>query len=100
MRWVIAGLIMLTGWIAWLVYVVLPAHSSRLFGGFFLAIGVPHVIFYRRNGRKFFAKTQTSRPFVANFWARSGEKGIQLLFLGFGITLAVAGCVLIVMGST
>jgi hypothetical protein len=49
-------------------------------------------------GRKFFAKTQACPPFVANFWARGGEKGVQLLFLGLGIALAVSGLVRIFIG--
>ncbi len=98
-RWVIAFLIMLTGWMAWLVYVILSSHPDKLFGGFFLVMGLLNVLFYKSTGRRFFAKTQSSRPFVANFWAPNGEGGIQLLFLGIGIILAVAGCVLIILGS-
>jgi hypothetical protein len=68
-------------------------------GGFFLAIGALNALFYKSTGRKFFARTQSSPPFVANFWAHGGERGTQLLFLGMGIILAVAGCVLIIVGA-
>jgi hypothetical protein len=33
---------------------------------------------------------------VARFWAYGGKNGTQILFLGIGIILAAAGCVLIV----
>lgn len=55
-----------------------------------------NVLFYKSTGRKFLAKTQSSRPFVARFWARSGEIGTQLLFLGIGVILAIAGCILLI----
>ena len=64
-----------------------------------LAIGALNVLFYKSTGRNFFAKTQSGRPFVASFWAHSGEKGIQFLFLGMGIILAVAGCVLLIRSA-
>jgi hypothetical protein len=99
MRWVIASLVVLTAWMAWVVSVILPSHSGNLFGGFFLVIGMLNVLFYKNTGRKFFAKTQSSRLFVSGFWVRSGEKGIQIFVLGIGVIFAAAGCVLIIMGS-
>ena len=98
MWWIIACLVMLAAWMAWLVFAASPS-PGKFGGGFLLAIGALHVLFYRRTGRKFFAKTQSRRPFVASFWARTGERGTQLLFLGIGIILAVAGCILLVVGS-
>jgi hypothetical protein len=100
MRWVIACLVVLAAWMAGVIYyVILPSHSGRLLGVFFVAIGALNVLFCKTTARKFFAKTQSSPPFVAGFWARSGERGVQLLFLGIGIILAVGGCVLIIVGS-
>lgn len=98
MRWVIACLVTLAAWMAWLVHMILPSHPGKLFGAFFLGIGALNALFYKSTGRKFFARAQSSRPFVANFWARSGERGIQLLFLGIGIILALAGSVLVIEG--
>ena len=97
-RWVIALLALIATGMSVLVYLALPSHPGRLGGGFFLAIGLLHVLFHKKTGRKFFAKTQSSRAFVANFWALGGEEGTQLLFLGIGLILAASGCVLIILG--
>lgn len=96
-RWVISSLMVFTAWMVWLVCVILPSHSGKLFGGFFLVIGILNMLFYKSTGRNFFAKTQSSWPFVANFWARSGEKGIQFLFLGIAIIFSIAGLVLAIV---
>jgi|ERR1019366_2716137 hypothetical protein len=98
MRWVIASLVVLAAWMFWLVYLVSPG-PNKFLGGFLLAIGLLNGLFYKSTGRKFFAKTQSSRPFVAGFWARSGERGVQLFFLGVGAIFALAGCLLIIVGS-
>jgi hypothetical protein len=96
MRWIIALLVVLAVWMAFMLYVVRPLANSLLFGGFFLTIGIANVAFCKTTGRKFFAKTQTGPTFVARVWAIGGEKGVQVLFLGIGIIFAVAG--FIVMG--
>jgi len=98
MRWVIASLIMIAAWTAWLVYVLSPG-PSKFLGGCLLAAGTLNVLFCKSTGRKFYAKTQASRPFVAGFWAHSGERGVQVFFLGIGVIFTVAGCLLIIMGS-
>ena len=95
MRWIIACLALLAAGMAWLVFAASPS-PGKFGGGFLLAIGALNVLFYKRTGRKFFAKTQSRRPLVAGFWARSGESGAQFLFLGIGIILAVAGCILLI----
>ena len=96
--WVLAQLAVITIGVAFIVYVALPVPSGKLIGGFFVAIGMLNAIFYRGTGRKLFAATQSSAPFVARFWAHGGEGGIQSLVLGMGIILAVAGCTLLVLG--
>lgn len=98
MRWIIAALVLIASGIAFIVYVALPLPGAKLGGGFFLAIGVMNALFYKQTGREIFARAQSSWPFVARFWARSGEGGTQLLFLGIAIILAVAGCILLVRG--
>lgn len=102
MRWVIALLILISAWMAFILYIILssPALGTRFLGASLLVIGLLNVIFGRRTASKFFARTQTSPSLVAKFWASSGEKGIELLFLGIGIILAVAGCVLLILGTT
>lgn len=99
MRWVIAPLVVLAVWMGVILYAFRPL-PPKLFGGFFLAIGITNVILYKTTGRKFFAKTQASPPFVARVWASSGEKGVQVLFLGIGVIFAVAGCVAIIWGPS
>ena len=69
-----------------------------LIAGFFLAIGITNLVFWRTNGRKFFARTQTCPPFVAGVCARGGEKGVQVLFLGVGVIFGVAGCIVMMLG--
>jgi hypothetical protein len=98
MRWVIAQLALIATGVAFILYEAIPLPSSKWIGGFLLGIGTLNVLLHKRTGQKFFAKAQSSRPHLARFWASSGEKGTKLLFLGIGIILAVAGCVLIVLG--
>jgi hypothetical protein len=92
MRLVIAVLVVLAVWMAVVVYSFRPFPDRLLFGGFFFAIGVANVVFYKTAGRKFFAKTQASPPFVARVWATGGERGVQVLFFGIGVIFALAGC--------
>jgi hypothetical protein len=100
MRWVIAQLVLFAGWMGFIVYLLLrePISDSKLIGGFLLAIGALHLCFYKSSGRKFYARTQSLPPHFARFWARIGERGVQLLFLGFGIIFSVAGCILLIAG--
>jgi len=99
-HWITAQLLVIAISVAIFVGAVLPSHPGLLGGGFFLAIGTLNISFYKSTGRKFFARTQSSGPFVARFWARNGEKGTQVLFLGIGVILAAAGCVLLIAGAT
>jgi hypothetical protein len=99
MRLVVAQLVLVAAGVGFIFYVTLPLPSSKLAGGFFFAIGSLNALFYKRTGQKFYAKSQSSWRQVAKFWARSGERGTQILFLGIGIILAVAGCALLLVGS-
>ena len=99
MRWVIALLVVLAVWMGAVIYLLRPLPDRLLFGGFFFVIGITKVIFHKTAGRKFFARTQAGPPFVARVWATGGEKGVQVLFLGIGIILAIAGCAAIIVGS-
>jgi hypothetical protein len=80
---------------ALILYVVRPWPDGRMFGSFFFVIGLSNMVTCRTNGRKLFAKTQASSPFVARIWAVAGEKGVQALILGMGIILTLAGAALI-----
>lgn len=72
--WVIAQLVLIATGVAFILYVALPLPNSRLFGGFFLAIGALHVLFYKTTGRKFFAKTQSS-PLSLPAFGRTAVRG-------------------------
>jgi hypothetical protein len=97
-RWVIAPLVVLAVWMAFMLYVFRPLPDRLFLGGSFLTIGIMNVPFCKTNGRKLFVKTQASPPFVARVWASAGEKGVQVPFLAIGIIFAVAGWVVIVLG--
>jgi len=99
MPWIIVPLVLIAAGVALILYVALPLPGAKLGGGFFLVIGALNVLFHKSTGRKFFALAQSSWPFVAKFWARSGENGTQLLFLGIGVILGVAGGILLVAGK-
>ena len=98
MRTVIGLLTFFAGGNVFILYVTQPWPDSKLFGSFFLAVGASNVLFYKSTGRRFFAITQSRRPFVARVWAVGGEKGLQVFVLGMGIILALAGCVVIIIG--
>jgi len=100
MRCVIAVLAMVAAWMAAVLFVALAwPNGGKSLGGCLLAIGALNLFFYKGIGRKVFAKTQSSRPFVARFWEGIGERGVQLFYLGVGSILAVGGCVLLVFGA-
>lgn len=99
MRWVMALLIAIAAWMAWVVYVASPLPNSRFLGGFLLAIGVFNAAFHKGSGRRAFAQMKSRHPLVAWFWVRSGERGSQFLFLGIAIILAVAGLFIIIRSA-
>jgi hypothetical protein len=98
-RWIVAPLVLIAVGILFIVYMALPLPGAKLGGGFFLALGVMNVLTYKRAGRKMFTLAQSSWPFVARVWARNGENGPQLLILGIGVILAIAGGILLVAGT-
>jgi len=81
--------------VSWLASRV-PSDVSRLFGGFLLTIGAMNILFHRRFGRKDYGRVRSMSPFVAKFWNIGGEKGVQLLYLGIGVIVALVGCVLLI----
>jgi len=89
-------LVVIAAGMSWFVYAVPP---SRLAAGFLLAIGAMNILFYRRFGRQIFGWAHSMPSIVARFWERGGEKGAQLLYLGIGIILAVAGCILLIKSA-
>jgi hypothetical protein len=99
MTWIMTPLLLIALGIAIIVYVALPLPGARLGGGFFLGIGIINILSHKQIGRRIFTLAQSSWPFVVRFWARIGETGAQLLFLGIGVILTIAGCILLVVGN-
>jgi hypothetical protein len=100
MRWIIALLLAFAIWVAFVLYVTWPLPDHFLFGGFLLATGITNLVFWRTNGRKLFARTQAYPPFVARVWARAREEGVQVLFFGVGVIFGVAGCIVMILGTS
>ncbi len=98
MRLVVITLVVIAVGTICVLYVALP-YVSKWVGGFLLVIGALNVLSYRRTGRRAFASMRSKHPFAAWFWVHIGESGSQLLFLGIGIILAIAGCILFIMES-
>jgi hypothetical protein len=71
--------------------------DGKLLGGFFIALGLMNSLSCEATSRKLFSKTQSSPPFVAKVGAHIGEKGLQTLYLGIGVILALAGAVVILV---
>ncbi|HEX7894889.1 MAG TPA: hypothetical protein VF447_11910 [Terriglobales bacterium] len=84
---------------ALVIHVALPLPDSKVIGGFLLAVGAFNVLFSRMLGSRVCAQ-MSDRPVLGWFWLRCGEKGSQLLFLGIAATLVVAGCFLLIFGTT
>ena len=98
MRWIILFLALFAAGIAFILYVVASIPDGKLLGVSFLAIGIANSLLYKVTARKMFTRTQSSPPFIARVWLVSGEKGLQILYLGIGIILAAAGCLELVIG--
>ena len=94
-RWLVPLLAVISAGVGFLAYHV-PPSGRRLGGGFLLAIGAMNILFHRKIGRQVFDRAHSMRPIVARFWDYGGEKGTQLLYLGIGVILAIAGCVLLI----
>jgi hypothetical protein len=99
MRWIVALLVLIACGVSVIVFVALPLPNIKLGGCFLLTIGALHLLFYKKIGLRFFASTQSMPLCFDKLWARGGERGTQHLFLGIGIILAMAGCVLVIFGS-
>jgi hypothetical protein len=98
-NWVIATLALFAGGVGLIVYVAVPLPDIKLGGGFLLGIAILQLFLHKSTSRRFYAWTQLGPPYAARFWARSGEPGVRLLFLGTGIIIALAGSTLIILGS-
>jgi hypothetical protein len=99
LRWWLACIfLVISGGVAWLTYTV-PPELNRLAGGFLLAVGTLNIFLHRRIGRQSFSWTRSMPSIVAKFWDYGGERGAQLLYLGIGMILAAAGCVLLLKSA-
>ena len=102
MRGVIIALIPVAGFVGFIVYEVLhvPYSGTKFMGLFFLAIGALNILGRRQIGRQILRQTKSSPPFISEFWKSVGENRVRLFYLGIGNIFTVAGCVLVIMGST
>jgi hypothetical protein len=98
MRWIVVFLVFLAAWMAFAVYIIGSVPDARVFGLFFLAIGLANIIAYKRTARRVFSWALSSRPFIARVWLAAGKNGLEVLCLGIGVTLALAGLIVLVMG--
>ncbi len=97
---VIALLILiLAGVIGLLVAVPSEPHSDRFFGACLIGAGCMNVLLHGNIGRQHFKQVHWRYAVVSNFWKRIGQGGLQLLYLGIGIILAVAGLFLLIRSA-
>jgi hypothetical protein len=102
MRGVTIALVPVAGFVGFTVYQVLllAASGTRFIGVGFLAIGALNILGRRQIGRQILRQTKSSPPFISEFWKSVGENRVRLFYLGIGIIFTVAGCILVIMGST
>jgi hypothetical protein len=95
---VIAILVLIALCFTFIMYMIISLSDASIgfFGAFLLAIGVPHMVFYKKIGRHFFLKTQKRG---LQFWALIGERNLQFFYRGVGIIMTIAGCILLVAGA-
>ena len=93
-RWVVSLLVVIAGGMSWMTYQI-PPGFGKLPGAFLLVMGALTISLHRRIGQQMFGRALSMHPLVARFWGYGGEKGAQVLYLGIGIILAAAGCVLV-----
>jgi 4-amino-4-deoxy-L-arabinose transferase-like glycosyltransferase len=92
--WVVGLLVLFAAAISWLASKV-PPSLNRFAGWSLLACGAFNIVLHRRLGRQVFGWAHMS-PIGAGFWDAVGENGAQVLYLGIGIILALAGFVLLI----
>ena len=93
--WGIIGLVLLAPTV-FLVVVAneIPPGQIGWLGGVLVAFGALNILFHRTFGRQTFKSTRSMRSVVSNFWDRIGM-GLQFLYLGIGVILALAGVFLL-----
>lgn len=89
-RWVFIVLCVICAGIAWLVLSI-PSSESGFMGCCLLVIGVLQVACHRVFARQAFGQSQASAVFVAAVWKRLGSRGTQLVYMGVGVILIIAG---------
>jgi hypothetical protein len=95
--WLGGLLVAITAGVGFLVSRV-PSDGWKLGGVFLLTMGAVNILLHRRVGRQVFVHAQSMPAIVARFWQCGGEDGAKFLYLGIGIILFIAGCVLLVGG--
>jgi hypothetical protein len=77
----------------------LPSEARKPLGGCLIAAGVCNILLRRKASRWIFRLTQSKPALISKPWAFFGEEGVQFFYLGIGITFAVAGLFLLLMGT-
>jgi hypothetical protein len=74
---------------------VIPSSERGFLGAGLLGMGLLNVLLHRRLGRQSYEWRRYMPLSVSEFWEYIGEGGAKLLYLGAGVILALAGCVLL-----
>lgn len=98
MLWTFVLLVLIASGLIWLI-VQTPKGLGKLPGVFWIVIGAFNILLHRRIGRQTYNWARSMPPFVAKLWAHCGEQGTQILFMGIGVVLLLAGFALIAKES-
>jgi hypothetical protein len=90
--WLLLFLVGVAGGVTWLVC-ELPRGLGGGPGGCLVAVGVLNILMRRRIGRIIIRRSHSMPSAVARFWESAGERGAQLLYVGIGTILILAGFV-------
>ena len=73
---------------------VLPSSESGFVGASLVAGGALYILLHRISGR-WAHKQGRAIPGVSDLWSNLGVEGAQLLYLGIGVIVIAAGCILL-----
>jgi hypothetical protein len=71
---------------------MIPPSDSQFVGICLIIIGGFQILFHKAAGRRAYGMGRRM-PFVSNQWDRAGIRGAQVLYLGIGISCALAGAI-------
>lgn len=88
-------LIVVLAGVGWLISMV-PSSLARLVASGLIGAGLLNVFLHRSFGRQSFEWSQSLPFLVSTPWRKMGMGGAQALYLGIGMVLVLAGCVLLI----